>query len=113
MLNIIRRRILILNLKLPQEIVDAFKEEFGKDIEDYWNPFQGWLWGNCDIKLLDDFPALACEQHDIISDIINHEAKIYEEYVRWANLELTRREHNPFKKDIQHYPSEMLDDVIQ
>ena len=104
---------MILNMKLPKELREEFLSLFDKEVDVYWNPFMGWLWGNCDEKLFEDYPALAQEQHDIIAKIVNHEAQVFDDFAKWGELENERRQHNPFIKDFEHVPPWMKDDVIE
>ena len=101
-----------MNMRLPQHIVEEFKEQFDKEVDVYWNPFMGWLWGKCDEKLLEDFETLTSEQNDIIGKIVNHEAQVFDEFREWADGELQYRKRHPVKREFQNYPESMLDDVI-
>lgn len=103
---------MILNLNLPQEIRDEFKRLYEKDVDVYWNPFLGWLEGGSTALLLDDYPNLSEAQEAVLSKIVNHEAEVFEEMQKWADLELDSRNGRPFELGKNDYPRSLRDDVI-
>jgi hypothetical protein len=104
---------MILNLQLPQEIRTEFKRLFEKEVDIYWNPFQGWLWGNSTAKLLEDYETLSDEQNEILSKIITHEGQVFDEYVKFAVDQLDWREVHPVQIHWQDYPDSMKGDIIE
>lgn len=104
---------MILNLKLPDHIIEEFKKQFDRDIGEYWNSFYGWLLGNSTEALLDDFETLTEAQNRVIGDIVSHEGEVFDDFRKWADDELTRRDRRPFKLEFRDYPPYMEDDIIE